>query len=55
MSTTIGNTQEPTSYDRTRINPSVREALAAQTPEIREGIRRIADAPPTPGNGKGSR
>jgi hypothetical protein len=49
------NTQGPNDFDSSRINPAVRRALSDHSPEIREGVKRVADAPPSPsrriGNG----
>ncbi len=34
--------------DGSHISPEVREALNKQTPEIREGVRRVADSDKSP-------
>ncbi len=46
-----GNAQTPENFDRSRISPQIREALRDHSPEIREGVKRVADAPPTPSSG----
>jgi hypothetical protein len=43
-----GPAQEPLDYDRSRITPEIRAALADHSPEIRAGVRAVADAPQTP-------
>lgn len=43
-----GNAQRPDSFDGSRISPEIRRALADQSPEIRQGVRRVADAPAPP-------
>lgn len=45
----MSNEQTPQSFDGTRLAPEVRRALADQSPEIRAGVKAVADAAPTPG------
>jgi hypothetical protein len=45
----IGPSQAPLDYDGSRIAPEIRQGLAAQSPEIRAGVKAVADQPATPG------
>jgi hypothetical protein len=46
-----GNSQGPNDFDSSRINPEVHRALADHSPEIRQGVTRVADQPPSPNRG----
>jgi hypothetical protein len=47
----MANEQTPQSFDGTRLAPEVRRALADQSPEIRAGVKAVADQPASPGRG----
>jgi len=46
-SSNVGPAQQPSDFDRTRINPEIREALKDHSPEVQQRVKAIADAPPS--------